>query len=211
MGKQLKPEDFASEAEALCKLGRLFGKRGWCLATSGNFSLRVTGERCLITRSGREKSRLTPDDLMVCTLDGVAEVDSSKPSAETPVHACIYRLDAGVGAVLHTHSVNATVLSRAAGSTLAISGYEMQKAIAGISSHEETIELVVFDNDQDMHALAGRVESAWADGRFAVPGFLIRGHGLYAWGNNLQDARRHVEGFEFLFQCAWQELLAKSS
>ena len=164
----------------------------------------------MITQSGKEKSSLSPDDLMICDLNGVAVEKECKPSAETPLHTCLYKLDADIGAVLHTHSVNATVLSRAAGEELTITDFEMQKALVGITSHEQSVRVAVFDNDQDMHALAGKVENAWTDGRFTAPGFLIRGHGLYAWGNTLGDAQRHVEGLEFLIQCAWQEILAKT-
>lgn len=204
------PADFPDQADALCQVCRSFGQREWCSATSGNFSLRVEDSHCMITQSGREKSRLSPDDLMICDLEGVAVDKNCNPSAETPLHTCLYKLDADIGAILHTHSVTATVLSRTAGPDLAISGFEMQKALTGIRSHEESIDVVVFDNDQDMSVLATRVAKAWGAGRFAVPGFLIRGHGLYAWGNNLGDAQRHVEGLEFLFACAWQELLAKT-
>ena len=206
----MSPDEFPTEAEALCELGRLFGDRGWCLATSGNFSLRVGGNRCLITQSGRDKSRLSRSDLMVCDFDGVTADERATPSAETPLHTLIYRLDAGVGAVLHTHSVFATVMSRATKDELTIRGFEMQKAIAGVRSHDEAIEIAVFDNDQNMPALAGKVAGAWAAGLIAVPGFLIRGHGLYAWGTDLDQAQRHVEGFEFLLQCAWQDRLANS-
>lgn len=205
------PEDFPVQAGALCALGRLFGEREWCLATSGNFSVRVAKLHCLITQSGREKSQLSPDGLMICDLNGAPVDQHLKPSAETPLHACLYKLDSGIGAVLHTHTVNATVLSRRAGTEMTITGYEMQKAFADVTSHDESVKVVVFDNDQDMQALAKRVERAWADGRFKVPGFLIRGHGLTAWGSDLATAQRHVEGFEFLFQCAWQEVLARSS
>ena len=207
----MNPEDFPVQAGTLCALGRLFGEREWCLATSGNFSVRVDNLHCLITQSGREKSQLSPDDLMICDLNGAPVDQHLKPSAETPLHACLYKLDSGIGAVLHTHTVNATVLSRRAGTEMTITGYEMQKAFADVVSHDESVKVVVFDNDQDMQALAKRVEQAWADGKFKVPGFLIRGHGLTAWGSDIASAQRHVEGFEFLFQCAWQEVLARSS
>lgn len=206
----MSPDDFPTEAEALCTLGRLFGDRGWCLATSGNFSLRVGGDRCLITQSGRDKSRLSRSDLMICDFDGTAADKRATPSAETPLHTSIYRLGADVGAVLHTHSVFATVMSRATRTALTFSGFEMQKAIAGIRSHDDAIDIAVFDNDQDMPALAGKVAAAWAAGNIAVPGFLIRGHGLYAWGTNLDEAQRHVEAYEFLLQCAWQDSLANA-
>lgn len=120
------------EADALCRVARLFGERRWCLATSGNFSARVDKSYCLVTESGVEKSRLTPEDLMLCDLDGAALDADRRPSAETTVHAQLYRLDDSINAVLHTHSVAATVVSRRSGDSLTISGFEMQKApVAG--------------------------------------------------------------------------------
>ena len=72
------------------------------------------------------------------------------------------------------------------GSQLTISGFEMQKALAGITSHERSAVVPVFDNNQDMRALAEEVTAAWKDGDISVPGFLIAGHGLYAWGKILR-------------------------
>jgi len=206
----VSPADFSEQASALCEVCRLFGERQWCLARSGNFSARVDDDHCMITQSGREKSRLSPDDLMICDLHGTAVDQKLKPSDETPLHSSLYKLDPGIGAVMHTHSASATVLSRASGAELTITGFEMQKAFAGTRSHEEPVNVVIFDNDQDMQALAIKFEKAWADGCIVVPGFLIRGHGLTAWGKDIASAQQHVEGFEFLFQCAWQELLAKT-
>lgn len=196
---------------ALCDLCHSFGDRGWCRATSGNFSLRVESSYCLITQSGKEKSRLTPDDLMICDFGGLAIDPDCNPSAEMPLHTRLYQLDDSIGAVLHTHSVAATLLSRHSDSTLSISGFEMQKALAGVSSHNVEVTIPVFDNDQDMRALAEVMAKAWSEDRLTAPGFLIRGHGLYAWGKDAAEAERHVEGFEFLFECRWQEILAQLS
>lgn len=171
------------------------------MATSGNFSARAGDDLCLITRSGRDKSRLTNEDLMLCRLDGTPLEADACPSAETLLHTMLYSLDEDIGAVLHTHSVNATVLSMQCGEVLSVTGFEMQKALSGIDSHESMVEIPVFGNDQDMERLARRVSSAWRDGKLAVPGFLIAGHGLYAWGRTIPEAHRHVEGFEFLFEC----------
>ena len=77
--------DHAETAEALCRVCRLFGERQWCLATSGNFSARVGRDEFLITESGKDKSRLTPEDLLASDLRGDALDASRKPSAETPL------------------------------------------------------------------------------------------------------------------------------
>jgi methylthioribulose-1-phosphate dehydratase len=197
-----------SLCDELCVVCRLFGERQWCFATSGNFSARVDAGSFLITQSGKDKSLLVPDDLMICDMGGKPQVAHLRPSAETALHQCLYRHDDNVGAVLHTHSVASTALSRRAGSSLSISGYEMQKAFTGITSHETEISLPVFDNMQDMAALATTVDAWLKRNPVAVPAFLIRGHGLYAWGRDLQEAKRHIEGAEFLLACLWQEQLA---
>lgn len=204
-------EPFSEEAGALCELYRQFGERGWCQATSGNFSVRVSSSCCLITQSGRDKSQLVPNDLMLCDLQGRAVGSESKPSAETLLHTRLYQLDKDIGAVLHTHSVNSTLLSRRSDSTLVFSGFEMQKALSGITSHKEEVVLSVFENDQDILTLANIIADAWKNNVITAPGFLIRGHGLYAWGKDIAEARRHVEGFEFLLECRWQETLAGMS
>ncbi|HEX9853204.1 MAG TPA: methylthioribulose 1-phosphate dehydratase [Woeseiaceae bacterium] len=195
----------AALAEALCDTCHRFGERQWCLATGGNFSARVDGRHFLITQSGKDKSALTADDLMICDVHGRPRDPGLVPSAEIALHACVYRHDAAIGAVFHTHSVTATVLSRAAGEAVAISGYEMQKALTGIRSHEQGITVPVFDNTQDMPALAKNLADYLAGKPSVAPGFLIRGHGLYAWGKDVTEARRHLEGLEFLLSCVWQE------
>jgi len=198
-------EHYADQARALCRLCHVFGERQWCLATSGNFSIRAGSSHCLITQSGRDKTRLSPSDLMLCDLDGLPAEPGLIPSAETALHTALYRLDERTAAVLHTHSVAATVISRVADTEVEFSGFEMQKAIAGIISHDCTVSLPVFENSQNMSDLAARVRHRASREGLAVPGFLVRGHGLYAWGSTLAQAARHIEGFEFLLSTALHE------
>lgn len=203
--RKISVASFASLAESLCDTCHLFGERQWCLATSGNFSARIDADHFMVTQSGKDKSELTPEDLMVCDMRGRPEERGLIPSAETALHLCLYRHDTGVGAVFHTHSVTATALSRRAGSSVAITGYEMQKAFAGIRSHETSLAVPVFDNTQEMAALAKSLEAYLGNNPSHAPGFLIRGHGLYAWGTDISEARRHLEALEFLLSCVWQE------
>ena len=198
------------QVTALCRVARLFGERQWCLATSGNFSLRIDARHCLITQSGKDKSVLDPGDLMLCDLDGNALDRALRPSAEAALHTALYRQDARIGAVLHTHSVTSTVLSRALADDLVIRGFEMQKGVSGVRSHEDSVTIALFENTQDMDALATAVIGRLGAGTLTAPGFLVRGHGLYAWGADLAEAQRHIEGFEFLLACAWQERQAAS-
>ena len=205
MTRDTPPSVDQEQAEALCGVVRLFAERQWCLATSGNFSIRAGAAHCVITQSGRQKSTLTVEDLMLCDLRGRPALEGLRPSAETALHTALYRWDPDTGAVLHTHSVTSTVLSRSLDDDLDLRGFEMQKAMRGVRSHEESLSIALFENTQDMDELAAAVVARLESRPLSTPGFLVRGHGLYAWGKDLAEAQRHVEGLEFLLACAWQE------
>lgn len=181
--------------------GRFLYGRGWSPATSSNYSARLDAERALLTVSGKHKGQLTEDDVLATDLAGNSLEPGKKPSAETLLHTQLYAWRAGIGAVLHTHSVNATVLSRlTAGDRLLLEDYELQKAFAGVTTHEGQVVVPIFDNDQDIARLAGQVQQ-WLDAHPDCVGYLIRGHGLYTWGPQMSDALRQIEAFEFLFEC----------
>ncbi len=199
---------FRRQADALAGAGRLLYDRGWLPATGGNLSARLSAEVCAITESGRNKGALTIDDFLRVDLAGNPLEAGRCSSAETLLHTLVYRLDAEVGAVLHTHSTAATVLSRSVGDHVLLTGYELLKAFRGVTTHETTLAVPVLDNDQDIPRLAARVEPLLGGGE-PLFGFLIRGHGLYAWGADVAEALRHLEAFEFLFQCELYERAMK--
>jgi methylthioribulose-1-phosphate dehydratase len=192
-----------SPFEEVAAFGRFAASHGWVPATAGNFSRRLDAGHALVTRSGVDKGSLGEADLAAVAIDGPIPPGLS---AETPLHLARYRADAAVGAVLHVHTVAATVLSRrfAAARAIRFGGFEMQKAFAGIRTHAGEVALPIFANDQDTAALAERVESELA-ARPPVPGYLLEGHGVYAWGATMNDARRHLEAIEFLLACLLEE------
>jgi methylthioribulose-1-phosphate dehydratase len=190
---------FEDAAQALIEAGRHADRHHWVPATSGNFSARLDDGTFAITVSGAHKGRLQRDQIMRLGADG-RPLDGKRPSAETLLHLQLYRRDAGINCVLHTHSVDATVLSRIAGDDLIIDGMEVLKAFPGIDTHLTRVRVPVFPNDQDMDRLS-KVVVARLDEGIDVPAYLIAGHGLYAWGDSVEAALRHVEALEFLFRC----------
>ncbi len=190
----------AGHIAELIAAGRAFDARGWMPATSGNLSARLADGRIAITASGVHKGALDADGILLLDPDGHAEAAGPRPSAETALHLTIYRRDPALHAVLHVHAPAATVLSRLHRDEVVLHDYELLKALAGIETHEAHITLPVFPNDQDIPRLAARLD-AWLDTRGTTHGCLIAGHGLYAWGRSVAEARRHVEALEFLFDC----------
>jgi methylthioribulose-1-phosphate dehydratase len=193
---------------AVIGAGRLFHGRGWVPATAGNFSVRLDAKSLAVTTSGRHKGELGPGDFMRVDLQGRA-LGKGKSSAETLLHCQLYRHDAAIGAVLHTHSPASTVLSRRHDS-IRLEGYELLKIFAGIQTHETVVEVPVFENDQDIARLSRVVGAHMQTGR-AAHAYLIRGHGLYAWGRTVSEARHRVEALEFLFECELSERLLKAT
>src|SRR5215471_6762198 len=168
----------AALALKLAALGREFHSRRWALGTSGNYSalLRRQPVRLLITSSGLDKSALRANDFLQIDQQGRVVRGKGKPSAETFLHLAVVRAR-NAGCVLHTHSIWSTLLP------------------------ERREWIPIFANDQDIPALARKVEAELGRDP-ASHGFLLSGHGLYTWGEDVAEARRHVEIFEFLFEVA---------
>ena len=189
----------SSTASALVDVVRRCHARGWTPGTGGNFSV-VAGERLLMTPSGIDKGRVTAEDLLELERDGRVVGGTGKPSAETALHLQLLR-SCGAGAVCHVHSVWNTIVSLRHFRTgaLVISGLEMLKGLAGVTTHEHRERVPVVPNSQDMTALAA-VFARTVEANPRCHGILVAGHGLYTWGDTLAEAERHVEVLEFLFE-----------
>lgn len=198
--------DFLQRAEELVEAGRRLYARGMVPATSGNFSARLADGSVAVTVSGRHKGTLTTGDIMRVDAEGHS-LDGRRPSAETLLHTRLYARFDDARVILHPHSINATVLSLRSGPALTLRDYELLKAFPGIDTHDCTVTVPVFDNDQDIGRLAALVDQRLAE-RCDAPGYLIRGHGFYTWGGSIETVLRHVEAFEFLFAC---ELLMRET
>lgn len=201
-------DNFSRLAAALAEIGRAFYSRGWVLGTSGNFSAVTSRDplRLAITATGIDKSQLAAAQIL--EIDGARKVlqGGGRPSAESLLHLAVVQA-ANAGAVLHTHSVWSTVLSSRRGPRggIAIGGYEMLKGLQGVRTHQHREWLPILENSQDMTELAQRVTTTLR-GTPGIHGFVLKEHGLYTWGADLQEAKRHVEILEFLM-----EVLVRSS
>ena len=186
----------------MAELGKRFYARGWVLGTSGNFSAVTSRDplRLAITSTGLDKGELTAAQFL--EIDGATKVvqGEGRPSAESLLHLAVVRC-ASAGAVLHTHSVWSTVLSSTYASRggITIEGYEMLKGLEGVRTHQHREWLPILENSQDMVALAQKVSTTVRDFP-EIHGFVLKEHGLYTWGADLREAKRHVEILEFLME-----------
>ncbi len=193
----------------LIDLIHFFHSKGWSPATSTNYSFRNPSPEeatYTISISGIDKGKFDATHLMVINAEGnpTTEYTHLKPSAETLLHTLLYE-DPSINAVVHTHSVAGTVLSRIFESSKGISfeGYEVLKGLQGINTHQTNIFLPIFPNSQDMVILSEEIR-AYQKQNAKMHGFLLAGHGLYTWGESIAAAKRQMEVFEFLLECEIQ-------
>lgn len=198
---------YDSLIDGLRECGRLFHARGWSVGTSSNYSAVLSQDpvELIVTASGLDKGRLSRQDFVRVGANGKPTVSGQpKSSAETLLHVVLAKRPETIGCILHTHSIWATLLSElffAAGG-IEIAGFEMLKGLEGITTHDCRHWIPIFENTQDIPLLARQVEQMQSAEPLRIThGFLIRKHGLYTWGRDVAAARRHVEIYEFLFEC----------
>ncbi len=202
------PEQFYHLSDALIYAGKIVDSKGWCPATSGNFSARLSDGTIAITVSGKHKGHLEHGDIMRIDADGNS-LDGKVPSAETLLHVQIYQRFPDIYAVLHPHSLNSTLISMRQNrknkliSKVVLKNYELLKAFSGITTHETRIVIPAFANDQNIPRLAKQIDD-YMDTQDDIYGYLLAGHGLYTWGASVDEALRYLEALDFLFACELQ-------
>jgi methylthioribulose-1-phosphate dehydratase len=196
-------EETSDDVGQLIAAAAEFYRRGWVLGTSGNFSSLVSRApfRMCITASGHAKGEL--DQAQFIELDANTAIlsGSGKPSAESQLHITLYQLLPQARSVMHTHSVWGTILSDKyfADCAITIEGYEMLKGLAGVATHQHKEIVPVIENSQDYAALSHVIENVVRE-QPNIHGIYLRRHGLYTWGQDVAEAKRHIEILEFLFE-----------
>lgn len=178
---------------ALCEVAVRLDNRLAIPATSSNFSLRSTAESFLISRSGKHKRALTPGDFLLVGIDGRARAQiAPKPSDETLLHAVIYKACPWIHCVLHCH---APELEQLASPAVRLEGHELLKALKA-PDHNTSFQIPVFENSQDMAALAQQVSKSQfqTQSTTEVPVvFALAQHGIYCGGESVERAEAYLE------------------
>lgn len=215
----MNPEQLAKHplAVELAACGNLFHRWQWSLASSSNYSALLDEKTIIISRSGVDKERMSSADFLLVDMQGnpLPAYSTLKPSAETELHCHAYRTAQGrgvpVGCVLHTHSKYAVFYSRKLlqAGAIAFSDFEMQKIFEKITTHESTVTLPIFPNSQEMPDIIKNFD-LWLAGNAWPPGYLIAGHGIYAWGKTVLHAKQKLEALEYLMELKFMEEVCKA-
>ncbi len=196
-----------AEMKKLANLVRIMNIQGHNPATSGNYSLRskTSPNMAMVSESGIDKSKFTEDNFIPVNYNS-REMDSEykalgkKSSDETDIHLTIYQVTSA-NCVLHSHMLDALLFAALfPGEDFAvIKDLELLKAFKGIKTHEVEIKIPMFENTQDIRNLAEEVKPAI----LSQPnnyGLILKGHGIYIWGDSVEEAKKHLEVFEYIFK-----------
>lgn len=198
-----------SPTQELTETGREFYRRGWARGASGNFSILLARKplRLCITAAGNEKGTL--DETNFLELDDDAEIlqGFGRPSDETMLHLSIYRLRPRVRCILYSQTVWGSILSdkHYVDGSIVMQGHEVLKGLVGVDTHEHTERIPIVENSSDQIALSHVIENVLLENAL-IHGIYIRRHGLYAWGETVEEARRNIEIFEFIFEVLGRSL-----
>lgn len=111
----MQPRNLERASSELVKVCHLAYERGYICGTEGNFSLRLDERTLLTTPAGTCKGLLSPSDLVLTNLDGIAldspQNQSKKPSTELKMHLVVYQQRADVMAVAHAHPTTAVAFT----------------------------------------------------------------------------------------------------
>ncbi len=188
--------------KVIVELCRQFYELGWVSGTGGGISIREDGT-VFMAPSGVQKERLCEVDLFELDEDGNVVRPPSDPrltlSACAPLFLNAFRLR-NAGAVIHSHSMNAMLVTLIAEHEVRFTHLEMMKGIAGASYHGEVV-VPIIENTAHECDLA----DSMADAMRAYPeshAVLVRRHGVYVWGKDWIQAKTQAECYDYLFEAA---------
>ncbi len=159
--------------------------RGLTKGTGGNISIyNREANHMIISPSGIDYAIMTAEDVVVCDLQGNVIAGDKKPSSEFPMHAIFYEKRTDINAIVHTHSLNATVIASLRWELPAVS-----YLVAYAGENVRCADYASFGTQE----LATNAFEAMQD-RQAV---LLANHGLLAGSTNLATAFAIAEEIEF--------------
>ena len=187
---------YQAEREAICQVGKLLYDRGYVAANDGNISLKVEGDRLLITPSGVSKGRMTPDMLLVTDLEGKVVEGDRHPSSEGKMHLAVYRGRPDVRAVVHAHPPVSTAFA------VRREGLEtpyLSELVAGLGKVPCTDAFAMLSTEEVPESVVPYLPDHNA--------VLLANHGALTWGGDLWEAFDRMETVEHTAKIVWNARL----
>ena len=201
--------DFKELRERAYKANMALPEHGLVVLTWGNAS-ELDRERGVfaIKPSGVPYKDLSPENMVVCDLDGAVVEGDLRPSSDMPTHAVLYQAFESVGGVVHTHSSWAVSWAQAGrsipcyGTTHADYFFGSIPCVRGLTKDE-------VDGEYELNTGKVIVQGFEGIDPVAVHGVLVRNHGPFAWGKDADEAVYHAVVLEEVAKMAIRTEMVK--
>jgi L-ribulose-5-phosphate 4-epimerase len=195
--------------ETACRANLALADSGLVFGTFGNLSVvdRAAGVFA-IKPSGVPYAELTPDKIVVVSLESGAPVEGAlRPSSDTPTHLELYRAFA-CGAIVHTHSEYATMFAQAR-TPIGCMGTTHADYFRG--DIPVTRPMTALEVGADYEANTGKVIvetfRTMAISADEIPAVLVANHAPFAWGPDAAKAIENARVLEFVARMDWRARL----
>ena len=163
-------------------------KHGLVIFTWGNASAIDRGQGLVVIKpSGVSYDEMKPEHMVVVDLEGNVIEGDLKPSSDTPTHLELYKSFFNIGGVVHTHSTYATAWAQAGIDLPNIGTTHADYFSTDIPcTGDMTQEQVEGEYEKDTGTvIVERFQSLNPD---HTPGVLVKNHGPFSWGRDVNDA-----------------------
>ena len=194
--------------QQVCTANQMLSARNLAILTWGNASARQD-DYVIIKPSGVDYQNLKPEDMVILNLQGQIVEGTLRPSSDTPTHLELYRAFPQIRGVCHTHSRYATSFAQAGQEIPPLGTTHADYCYGNIPC---TRTLSVAETLQNYEQNTGKViVERFRDADYlALPGVLVKSHGVFSWGQSPLEAVDHAAIIEELAQLAYLTLTIKS-
>ena len=163
--------------------------------TWGNVSAITQDNLVVIKPSGVEYDVMSADDMVVLDLNGNIVEGKYKPSSDTSTHLEIYKAFDNIKGICHTHSSYATSFAQA-GVDIDCLGTTHADYFYGSIPCTRNLKKDEVEKDYEINTGKVIVETFKNKDISAIPGVLVKSHGVFSWGKNASDSVHNAKVIE---------------
>lgn len=172
--------------ERVCNANLTLKKSNLITLTWGNVSAKDEESGLIIIKpSGVSYDTMKPEDMVVVDLDGNTVEGTYRPSSDLPTHLYLYKQFPSLGGIVHTHSTFATAFAQSGREIVA---YGTTHADAFYGSIPCTRDLTEAEISEAYEWNTGKVIAEAVRDFIAVPGMIVKNHGVFTWGETAEKA-----------------------
>ena len=193
--------------EECCQANRKLPELGLVDFTFGNISIMDRDRGVFVIKpSGVPYEKLKANDMVALDLDGKVRFGKLRPSSDTPTHMRLYQQFPQISAIVHTHSLNATIFAQA-GHGIPCLGTTHADHFYGEIPVTRPMKPEEVQEDYEWNTANVIIERFDGLDVETMPAVLVNSHGPFTWGDSGVKAIEAALALELVAEMALKSLL----